>query len=160
MIVAVTGHRKLGHHPDEIMKVFREKLRLSEATAVCSGMALGFDQLVVEECLALGIPVHGYIPCAEQDKFWPLSCRLRYATLIQQIKQAGGKIIYVSDQPYAGPTDMERRNRAMVDVCNQVIAYWNGDSGGTANCVRYSLMKHRQITNLWKDLPCPLSQQT
>lgn len=124
---------------------------------VNSGMALGFDMLAVEVCLKLGIRVKAFIPCLDQDKLWSSSDRLRYASLLSKVKQTGGEVFYVSERPYRGSVDFEQRNRAMVDESNLVIAYWSGDSGGTANCVNYAMSKHRQITNLWKELPCPQS---
>ena len=33
----------------------------------------------------------------------------------------------------------------MVDMCNELIAIWNGTSGGTANCIRYAQETHCKI---------------
>ena len=161
MNITVTGHRLLRHNPGEIKQVLELELLFQmvchQHVSVNSGMALGFDQLAVEVCLNLGIKVCAYVPCLDQEKLWSSSDRMHYNHLIMRIKQSGGEVIQVSDQPYRGPTDMEQRNRAMVDNGEMVIAYWSGDSGGTANCVTYAMKKTRQITNLWKELSCPLS---
>jgi len=161
MNITVTGHRLLKHNPGEIKKALELELLFQmvchqHGFSVNSGMALGFDQLAVDVCLKLGIRVCAYIPCADQDKLWSSSDRMHYNHLIMRIKQSGGEVIQVSDQPYRGSTDMEQRNRAMVDNCERVIAYWSGDVGGTDHCVRYAMQKNRQITNLWKELPCPI----
>ena len=40
---------------------------------------------------------------------------------------------------------LQKRNEYMVDNSNEVIAWWDGTNGGTANCVRYAKSKGKTI---------------
>jgi predicted Rossmann fold nucleotide-binding protein DprA/Smf involved in DNA uptake len=39
-----------------------------------------------------------------------------------------------------------RRNRLIVDACDQVIAFWNGRSTGTRYTIDYALRRNRPVT--------------
>ena len=50
----------------------------------------------------------------------------------------------------------QKRNEWMVDRSSRVIAFYNGESGGTRNTIRYAESKGVQITNLLQsELPIP-----
>jgi uncharacterized phage-like protein YoqJ len=43
---------------------------------------------------------------------------------------------------------MQIRNEWMVDRADQVIAIWDGTSGGTANCVEYATKMNKPILRI------------
>ena len=43
------------------------------------------------------------------------------------------------------PYLMQKRNEYMVDHADEVIAVWNGNSGGTKNCVEYAIKQQKLI---------------
>lgn len=53
-------------------------------------------------------------------------------------------IKYVSENNYT-QNCMQKRNEAMVDSCNIVLAVWDGSSGGTCNCVNYARKRNKNI---------------
>ena len=56
---------------------------------------------------------------------------------------------FVREAGYAG-WKMQERNKWMVDHCDEVLALWNGTSGGTSNCVAYANKIGKPINNLWE----------
>ena len=166
--IAVTGHRpnKLwGYDMNQIpydllreaignvlldlmLKEFREhqvvKFRL------INGMALGVDQIFCEESIYLRdkraryfnsyvrIIVEAAVPCYGQEAKFPKEAQAAYENLLSQCDD----VTIVTRAPYL-PAVMQRRNVYMVDKANALIAVWDGQKGGTANCVKYA--KHKGI---------------
>lgn len=57
------------------------------------------------------------------------------------------RVVYVHDGPYDA-TCMHRRDEAMVDAADVVLAFWDGSVGGTAHTVGYARNKGTPVTNL------------
>ena len=141
MILAFTGHRpdKLGGHklPNptyiKVCQAIDAKLRELKPEKVISGMALGTDQWGAYIAYKLGIPFIAVIPFAGQEKNWPPVSQQAYQSLL---KLATGQII-ASEGGYS-PEKMQIRNELMVNLADQVLAVWDGSSGGTANAVAYA----------------------
>ena len=166
MNIAGTGHRHQdlwGYegYPDSIWTLRRPKTWGSlyhelyvrthryivehKASAVISGMALGFDTILAAAALAEKIPLWAYIPCPEQDSRWSTGCREIYATLLEK-----AALIRTCSKSYSAAA-MQLRNERMVDDCDLVLACWNGKtSGGTWNCIRYAKKKEVKIHNILK----------
>lgn len=73
------------------------------------------------------------LPCTEQDKKWKTEDKARY----QKILLSADKITLVSDK-YSFDC-MQKRNEYMVDNCDKLLAFWNGEqSGGTWNTIQYA----------------------
>lgn len=176
-VVALTGHRpnKLGGY-DKRNPTARRVLNsgvevLSSVVESCdkkvvvlSGLALGWDQWMANECVTLGIPFVGVAPCRGQDERWPDQSRRAYAQLCEAadddcamvlntrapdgpLARSGG-VLYVYDGPYLGPWVMTDRNEWMVDNCAEVLACHDGSGGGTANCIKYAKSKRKKITTI------------
>jgi len=149
MIVAFTGHRELDVHKRAglrgklLARLGELKSEHSELTAI-SGMAVGFDTLAASVCAELEIPFDAYVPFAGQSVRWPLYAQKYYRELIAK----ACTVRIISPGGYA-PGKMQRRNEAMVDACDLLIAAWSGSAGGTANCVRYAEKVDRKVENLW-----------
>lgn len=149
MIMCGTGHRppKLGGYDQFI---FGRLIALAVSAIdhykpdlIISGMALGWDQALAQGAINAGVPFHAYIPCAGQEKRWPQRSRLRYHEILGMAEHK--KYICVDYSPRC----MQDRNIAMVDNSDEVLALWDGSSGGTSNCVKYAKSVDKEIHNLW-----------
>jgi uncharacterized phage-like protein YoqJ len=147
--IAVTGHRpdKLGGYPNcDWHKAIRRHMRdflHQEAAAngdieIISGGALGIDQMWIEVGLFLEIPVIAALPFDGFDSRWPVESQKKLRSFLDRCTS----VVYVEETP--SREAFQRRNEWMVDNCDKLVAYWNGTSGGTANCLKYA----QKITKL------------
>lgn len=153
--VAFTGHRpdKLGGYGEsELGREVKQALHTALAERLAkygtelvamSGMALGVDQWAAEACVELGIPFIAAIPCWGQDSKWPRASKLVYERLLWKAKDS----ICVTQNTYT-PSCMRDRNRYMVDWCDELLAVWDGSSGGTEWCIRYAHGKAKPVKNV------------
>lgn len=152
MILTATGHRpdKLGGYSPavtrELQRLAEELLYRMDPDTVITGMALGWDQAVGWAARARRIPFWAYVPFDGQDLAWPRQSREKYAELLSYAE----KIVVCCPGGFEA-YKFQLRNQRMIDDCDEVLALWNGTSGGTANCVKYAQKKERPITNCWGD---------
>jgi uncharacterized phage-like protein YoqJ len=143
LYIAVTGHRpdKLGGYNESNpiavavkrhMKEYLGKFN-PEETMVISGMALGVDQWWAETAIELGIPFIAAIPFFDMEHQWPQSSKDRF----NRILKCASDVTYICKPGYEA-WKMQERNKWMVNYCDELVAYWNGSAGGTANCVQYA----------------------
>lgn len=150
MRIAVTGHRpnKLWgynyYSPSYIKlgKILRDLLIEHKATVAISGMALGVDQVFAMVAIKNKIPLMAYTPCPNQDKLWTAESKILHQSLLDK-----ADTVYVVSDSYSIDA-MQKRNIAMVDNCDLLIAVWDGSSGGTANCVSYAKMVDKPIIRI------------
>lgn len=147
--VAVTGHRpdKLGgYNAIENFKAIRRHMRdfLEDAPQgelwLLSGGALGVDQFWIEVGLYLKLPVVAILPFEGYDSKWPYVSRTLYAKLLDQCEE----VRYVCEPGY-DPAKLQKRNEFLVDACDVLVAYWNGEESGTQNCIDYAISKNKTI---------------
>jgi uncharacterized phage-like protein YoqJ len=143
MVIAGTGHRHLMSDPRAQLRLL---LLTLEPRTVISGMALGFDTLLAECAVELGVPLVAAVPCSidVQPGKWPQWARERYYALLA--KAAAVQVI----RP--GPYDrraFQERNVYMVDACDLLVSYFSGEAGGTANCVKYAHSVGKPPVNLY-----------
>ena len=159
MIVAMTGHR-----PEKMKKYSREEITDSimsdfmhlDADYVIQGMASGIDLWSAHAAYQLGIPYECAVPWQghkpRKDDIAQYDLALKHATQVTYTN--------LSDN-YLGPWLYQRRNEYMVDNADNVLAYWDGTSGGTMNCIIYAIRKKKP---LWRanpnDLAAPLEWLT
>jgi uncharacterized phage-like protein YoqJ len=156
MNLAITGHRpdKLGGYSERVATALRG-FAIDEMSRyvgqgdfrVYVGMAIGFDQAIAWACGELRIPFVACIPCDNHDAKWSPSMQGRSRLLLERADQ----VVVVSPGPYA-VWKMQKRNEFMVDNADELLALWNGSSGGTANCVRYAerrCVPKVIIKNIW-----------
>lgn len=152
MIIAGTGHRpdKLGGYDPEVLKKlvnFADAwVKEHRPDKIISGMALGWDQALAAAAAKEKIPLIAAIPFEGQDRFWPKAQRQAYNFYIDLAE----KVVIVCEGGF-GRWKFQRRNEWMVDNCDQVLALWNGSSGGTANCIGYAKRRKKPIINLWDE---------
>lgn len=145
LTIAVTGHRppKLGLQYSVAagnLHVYKPMIRLLdelgsevEIVRVLTGMALGVDQLMADACRDTYTPYTAVVPFLGQESRWPPAVQGYYRRLLDDAV----KVIVVSDGGYAA-WKMQVRNEWMVDHADRLYAWWDGSSGGTANCVAYA----------------------
>ena len=157
-IIVGTGHRpqKLDDGYSELTRVLlirvaTDWLRNLSPRGVISGMAIGWDSALIEACLILKIPYVGCIPFEGQEKRWPGKAQFRY----NQYRKAAARIIICSLGEYSAQK-MHLRNERMVDLALKdgpenalILALWNGDAGGTKNCLDYAQEKTIEAINAW-----------
>jgi len=162
--IAITGYRptKLpaGYGYDLTNKAYREladaiydtvkfaACRSGMSHLVCiSGMALGTDQLFVHVARRLkkavdidNVHIIAAIPCYGQELKWPVRSREEYHKVLALCDET----VHVTQGRFT-PSCMEQRNRWMVDRCDVLIAVYDGQPGGTANCIRYAREQGKTI---------------
>ena len=47
-------------------------------------------------------------------------------------------------------TKMQIRNERMVDDSDLVLAFYDGSTGGTHNCIRYAQRQHKSVMNVYR----------
>lgn len=121
-----------------------EKLADSGATEFYTGMALGVDMWGAEAVLKLresrpDIRLIAMIPCRDQDKKWSAADKLRYHDILSKCDKA-----VCMSEAYTRDC-MHKRNRALVDVCDVLIAVYDGQSGGTKYTYDYAKSLRKKI---------------
>ena len=147
-IVAVTGHRppQLGGYKipnpiyDQVVFGLAAAFEKFKPSIVMTGMALGTDQWAAEVCVNMGIPFAAIIPFNGQEKIWPPQSQAKYHWLLQQAHTR----ILISSGGFT-PSAMQKRNEYMINNCHQVVAAFNGSSGGTANCLAYAFKMGKPV---------------
>lgn len=156
MIIAVTGHRpdKLWgynyEHPNytRIINFMSDFLNKNEPTHCISGVALGIDTLFAVASInyrnknkGKNIIFECAIPCRNHTSKWKQEDKSRYLRILEE----ADIITKVSNEPYQ-PWLMIKRDEYMVDKCDLLLAFWNGDKeGGTYNTVKYAQKINKKI---------------
>lgn len=149
MIIAGTGHRKFknNYYPSKTWHPICEKtikiLEKLKPEKILSGGAIGFDSLLIDAAISLKVP---YILCApfkNQSGNWPLKSKQRYDKYLEKADE----IVIVSEGGFTSQK-MQIRNEYLVDNCNLLLAFFNGEKGGTYNCVKYANFVNRKIINI------------
>ena len=149
--IAVTGHRpdKLGGYSNtDAHRAIRRHMRdfLGQAPdgelVLLSGGALGIDQFWIEVGLYLDLPIQVVMPFKGYDSRWPAFSQKIYKELLDKC----WKIEYLFNE--YKPDAYQLRNQYLVDNSDVLVAYWNGSSGGTANCIDYA-RKRKKIINIF-----------
>lgn len=140
MILGVSGHREIGNEVSiknaEYIRVEVEAEKIItqlNPTKIISGMALGFDTLIVDLCLKLNIPYIAAVPFRGQEKGWSKEIQKKYFNLLEKAQET----IIICEGDYA-PWKFQRRNEYIVDNCNEMLFYLLENKGGTFNCYNYA----------------------
>ena len=114
-----------------------------------TGMAMGFDIIAAETVLLfkelykdINIKLVAVIPFENQASTYSEDWLERYRNILLKCDEK----IVLSDSYYKG--SYQRRNEYMVDNCDYVLTYFDGQSGGTKNTINYALKKGRFVINL------------
>lgn len=133
--IAFTGHRYV--REDEMQTALDEVARLYPgATWICGG-AIGVDSFAAKYAMTNGIKYKLILPFPPEimSKYWNdtqkkvLNDTIAKASSVTVLTQAYNVSFY------------QKRNVAMVDAAHILIAFFDGSSGGTNNCVKYAQTK-------------------
>lgn len=124
-----------------------EKLADSGARDFYSGMALGVDIWAAEAVLKLrknrpDITLTALLPCRGQELKWSKAEQQRYHDILANCD----KVIYIGGE-YTNDC-MHKRNRALVDICDVLVAVYDGKKGGTQYTCEYARRRGRKIITL------------
>ncbi len=102
-----------------------------------TGMALGVDMWCAEAVIELKktqpeVRLTAVLPCRGQDAKWKSADRQRYSGILKSCD----KVICLSES-YTKDC-MLARNRALVELCDILVAVYDGKSGGTKFTVNYA----------------------
>jgi uncharacterized phage-like protein YoqJ len=81
------------------------------------------------------------IPCLEHDRQWDYTQRMRLSGIVAEADE----VVTVSETPYYNGC-MQKRNRYLVDTCDELLAVYDGMKGGTMQTVNYAKTKAKRIT--------------
>jgi uncharacterized phage-like protein YoqJ len=112
------------------------------------GMAIGADLMFARAALELRekyksslVRFIAVIPCLNHDQNWTESDR----TLCREITGRADEVILVSNSHYFNGC-MAKRNRYLVDNCDELLAIYDGQTGGTMQTINYAKGKGKKIT--------------
>ncbi len=138
--VAFTGHRHWKYSEvkaslDEIVQKYGK-----DAVWICGG-AIGLDSHAAQYAMENEIRLRLVLPCAPEvmTKYWNpaqkkvLEDTIKYAEKVDVLSSVYNVTFY------------QKRNEKMVDMSEVLCAFFDGSSGGTANCVRYARQKGHHI---------------
>ena len=123
------------------------ELGLRKPDRVISGMALGWDMMIAEAAMELMIPVHAYIPFAEQGANWPRETREKYDEILEKVDA-----LFICSKEYHRQCFF-KRDYLMIEHSDEVFALLNpaAKSGGTFATLKYAKTKGKKIKNFWRD---------
>ena len=70
-----------------------------------------------------------------------------------KIKDNSDIVNYTTKKRYIDDKScLEKRNRYMVDLCDEIFAVCDGSKSGTLNCINYAIRKNKPILNIYDQL--------
>lgn len=116
-----------------------------------TGGALGFDTEAAREVIRFrmshpDVSLILFIPCLDQDAAWSVRQRDFY----DYILSAADEVRFVSEK--YDKTCMKRRNQAMAEECDIMIAYVGHDRSGSSQTLRIATTLGKETYNLYYHL--------
>lgn len=148
MIIGVTGHRDAGQKPGELdsfARLFVVRVISRGATEIITGMALGWDIAVAEAADWAGVPFCAAIPFPGQSSRWNDADKALY----DRVCALASKLVYTSSIP--GTSAYLKRDRWIVDHCEELHALDSGRRSGSHTTVLYAEEIGRKVVPLWDD---------
>lgn len=152
---AFTGHRNIKDTHKKALPNLLERAVAYAYDKGCrrfiTGGALGFDTLAAREILRFRISHPDvslilFLPCLDQDAGWSARQRDSY----EYILSSADEVKYVSES--YDKSCMKRRNQAMAEECDILIAYVSRDYSGSAQTVRMATTFGKETYNLYPNL--------
>ncbi len=154
-VCAFTGHRtiKKSHEknlPPLVLRAIEYAYSNGCRTFVAGG-AVGFDTVVARQVILFrmshpDVRLHLFLPCKNQDELWTDAQRKSY----QYTLTLADEVTYISDE-YT-PDCMKRRNQALVEGADMLVAYVSRSSSGSAQTVRIATRLNKPVYNLYPTL--------
>lgn len=154
-VCAFTGHRNIKEShkknlPDLLSRAIGYAYEKGCRRFITGG-ALGFDTFAAREVLRFRISHPDvslvlFLPCLDQDASWSARQRDSY----EYILAAANEVRYISET--YDKNCMKRRNQAMADECDIMIAYVSRDYSGAAQTMRMARSLEKETYNLYYEL--------
>ena len=146
---AFSGHRHYDGCADERLYTRLEGLYAQGYRRFLSGMAWGFDLAAAEQVIKLRECHHDVElvvvePYADFRKLFHGADARRYDAIVEGATQ---RVVVGED---VGRENFFLRNQYLVEQASCLIAWWNGEKGGTAYTVKYALREGVAVENLYR----------
>jgi uncharacterized phage-like protein YoqJ len=152
MVCAFTGHRKIPpEHREELSELLQNAISHAYdlgCRKFIAGGALGFDTEAAVEVIRFRIShpdvsLALYLPFIDQDANWSNSQRVMYDYTLGYANE----VKYISES-YTSDC-IRKRNLAMAEECDIMIAYVSNPRSGSAQTVRFAKELGREVHNLY-----------
>ena len=152
---AFTGHRNIKDgHKQPLANLLKRAISYAYEKGCrrfITGGALGFDTAAAREVLLFRISHPDvslilFLPCLDQDAGWNMSQKDSY----EYILSSADEVKYVSE--FYNKTCMKRRNQAMAEECDIMIAYVSRDYSGAAQTLRMATALGKETYNLYPSI--------
>lgn len=155
MTCAFTGHRNIKQdHKARLPDLLERAIGYAYGKGCrrfITGGAIGFDTEAARQVLKfrLGHPdaeLILFLPCLDQDSSWTVGQQDSYGYILS----AANEVKYLSDS--YDKSCMRRRNRAMAEECDIMIAYVGRDRSGSSQTLRMARELGKEAYNLYNEL--------
>ena len=155
MICAFTGHINIKYeHKARMADLLYRAINYAYEKGCrkfITGGALGFDTEAARQVLKFRInhpdvELILFLPCLDQDSSWTVGQQDSYGYILS----AANEVRYVSD--VYDKTCMKRRNQAMAEECDMMIAYVGRDRSGSSQTLRMARSLGKEAYNLYNEL--------
>lgn len=161
---AFTGHRQVEKEAERALCALLVRAVAYAYAEGCrtflTGGALGFDTLAARTVIAFrlshrDVRLELLLPCLNQSERWTARRRTEYDWVLSEADE----VCYFSDA--YDKSCMRRRNAALAERCDLLIAYVGHERSGSAQTMRIASRLGRRIYNLYasvnKDtVPCDI----
>lgn len=147
MIVGVTGHRDVEQEPGELFMFARLSVAMMVergATEIITGMARGWDLKIAKAAGDAGIPYIAALPFPGQPNHWNEADQQDWAWAIK-----GASRVHVESN-LALNIAYIRRDKWIVDQCDELWALDSGRPSGSHTTVLYAEEVERTVRPLWE----------
>ena len=151
---AFTGHRniKYGHKAGlvHLLSVAVSSAYDKGCRRFIAGGAVGFDTLAAREVLRFRISHPDvslilFLPCFDQDAGWGERQRDSFEYILSQADE----VKYISET--YDRECMKRRNQAMAEECDMMIAYVGHQRSGSSQTLRFATSLGKECINLYDE---------
>lgn len=151
---AFTGHRniKYGHKAGlvHLLSVAVSAAYDKGCRRFIAGGAVGFDTLAAREVLRFRISHPDvslilFLPCFDQDAGWGERQRDSFEYILSQADE----VKYISET--YDRECMKRRNQAMAEECDMMIAYVGHQRSGSSQTLRFATSLGKECINLYDE---------
>lgn len=155
MTCAFTGHRNIKYeHRERISALLARAIGYAYEKGCrrfITGGALGFDTEAAREVIRFrmshpDVSLVIFIPCPDQDAAWSARQRDFYDYTLS----AADEVKYISES--YDKSCMKRRNQAMAEECDILIAYVGHDRSGSSQTLRIAKSLGKESYNLYHHL--------
>lgn len=147
-----TGHRAIpDRHYGGLVRLLQRAIEYAYGLGCrnfYAGGAVGFDTLAAREVLRYRVTHPDVrlvllLPCINQNKHWNASDTDAYEYILSEANE----VVYLSEEYTDGC--MQRRNMALAEACDVMIAYVGKPRSGAAQTVRMAERLGRRVYNLY-----------